>query len=116
MRNGMRSIHVVWGGWALGIRAGNWPSNHPTQWLDSAPCAAYFACHAKKSYFPGLNTEMDLACYSHFLTFIPQHRSASCCTLWSSKSLHQRKNIFLKFDRCHVHSRRLLFITSVWAL
>ena len=77
MRNGMRSIHVVWGGWALGIRAGNWPSNHPTQWLDSAPCAAYFACHAKKSYFPGLNTEMDLACYSHFLTFILQHGSAT---------------------------------------
>ena len=62
MRNGMRSIHVVWGGWALGIRAGNWPSNHPTQWLDSAPCAAYFACHAKKSYFPGLNREMELVC------------------------------------------------------
>ena len=55
MRNGMRPIHVVWGGRALGIRAGNWPSNHPTQWLDSAPCAAYFACHAEKSYFPGLD-------------------------------------------------------------
>ena len=62
MRNGMRSIHVVWGGWAfVGIRAGNWPAyeptQHPTQWLDAAPCAAYFACHAKKSYFPGLNRE-----------------------------------------------------------
>ena len=77
MRNGMRPIHVVWGGRALGIRAGNWPSNHPTQWLDSAPCAAYFACHAEKSYFPGLDREIEPAWSGSLFSIFDFHRSTT---------------------------------------
>ena len=80
MRNGMRSIHVVWGGWAfVGIRAGNWPAyeptQHPTLWLDAAPCAAYFACHAEKSYFPGLDREIEPAWSGSLFSIFDFHRS-----------------------------------------
>ena len=111
MRNGMRPIHVVWGGRALGIRAGNWPSNHPTQWLDSAPCAAYFACHAEKSYFPGLDREIEPAwsgsLFSIFLLSSFKITGVALAAPSGHQSPFKRQKHFLKSDRCHGYSHLL---------
>ena len=88
------------GPWGFVLETGRPTIPDPTQWLDSAPCAAYFACHAEKSYFPGLDREIEpvwlgAARYFQFLTFIvQQHWSGTCCALWSPESIQEAKTFF----------------------
>ena len=98
------------GPWGFVLETGRPTIPDPTQWLDSAPCAAYFARHAEKSYFPGLDREIEPAWSGSLFSIFDFHRSTLEWHLPRPlvTRVHSRgKKHFLKSDRCHGYSHLL---------